>query len=147
LSDRLELLRDPNRLAALKKRADTLKQALNDFKAVKMSNEEQSGKSKEQKIDKMFEMMERWDQVSPSLPVIVNRLKALKDLQQESTSLNDKVNNLTSQQQSIAQNLGKHTTTLQQINQTLVANSKTMQANVQSIEQKISQLQQQVQKT
>ncbi|ETO23108.1 dynactin 2-like protein, partial [Reticulomyxa filosa] len=83
LSKRLELLCDQNRLAALKRRSDSLKEALKEIKSVPQSTlEEQITKSKEHRINLMFEMMERWDQASQSLPGIVNRLRALKNLHQ-----------------------------------------------------------------
>ncbi|ETO23895.1 hypothetical protein RFI_13264, partial [Reticulomyxa filosa] len=83
LNQRFALLCDQSRLSALKKNADTLKEAFKDIQSSTLVNiEEQSTKSKEQKINKMFEMMERWDEASHALPAIVDRLKALKDLNQ-----------------------------------------------------------------
>jgi len=147
LAKRLELLCDQNRLSTLKRRVDALKEACKDIKSVTQSTlEEQITKSKEHKINQMFEMMERWDQASHALPAIVNRLRALQNLHQESADMLHKVNGLESQQHLIAQTLEENAQLLQQVSENLSENSKTMQANAQSVDQRITQLQQQIQK-
>ncbi len=81
LTKRLDLLSDENRMEQLVRRAKTLKQALSDIQSnFKTTMEDQITKTKEPKINKMFEIMERWDSSAQALPAIVQRLTDLKNL-------------------------------------------------------------------
>jgi len=146
LTKRLEQLSDQNRLSTLKKKAEGLKDVFKDMGLVAQNTVEDQSKVKDQKINQMFDMMERWDQASHALPAIVTRLKDLKNLHEESADMPQKVNSLGNQRNSIAQTLGKNAQVLQQVNESLVENAKIMQTNAQGIEQKMLQLQQQIQK-
>ena len=81
LDKRLSLLGDEARMDALTRKAETIRKSLQDYNSkAYQSIDEQITKTKEEKIEKMFDMMTRWDQAAVQLPTVVGRLRSLKNL-------------------------------------------------------------------
>merc|ERR1719361_937458 len=106
LSNVLSLLSDDMKLDALVRRAQVLKKKLQDIQtrghdAIEL----QITKTKEEKINKLFDMMTRWDAAALQLPTVVDRLRSVKNVHEESANIVQKVNNLETQNKLIADQL------------------------------------------
>jgi len=147
LHKRLELISDEPRLDTLVRRAQTLKKELQTIQSkASQQIEDQITKTKEEKINKMFDMMQRWDQASLQLPTIVTRLRALKTLHEESADALEKVHSLETQQKLIQQTLENNQQLLKKVGDSLSDNSKLMATNLQSFEARISKIQESMKK-
>ena len=81
LDKRLALLGDESRLEGLARKAEVIRKSLQDYNSKAYQTiDEQITKTKEEKIEKMFDMMTRWDQAAIQLPSIVSRLRSVKNL-------------------------------------------------------------------
>lgn len=148
LDKRLSLLGDQSRIEGLVRKAETIRKALQDYNSkAYQSIDEQITKTKEEKIEKMFDMMTRWDQAAIQLPTVVQRLRSLKNLHEESADVVEKVQRLDTQHKLIKQTLESNEQILKQVNQSLAENAKTMSTNVQAIEDRIAKLQQAMQRS
>merc|ERR1712241_216840 len=135
LSSVLALLSDDMKLEALVRKAKNLKQQLAAIQqrghdAIEM----QITKTKEEKINKLFEMMTRWDEAALQLPTIVDRLRSVKNLHEESANIVQKVNRLETQNKLIQQSLQSNKNMLQNVEKSLSKNAETMQKNMQLIQ-------------
>ena len=81
LDKRLALLGDEARLEGLARKAEVIRKSLQDYNSKAYKNiDDQITKTKEEKIEKMFDMMTRWDQAAIQLPNIVARMRSVKNL-------------------------------------------------------------------
>jgi hypothetical protein len=141
---RLDLLTDSGRLKQLQRRAETLKRNLDDISLdTKGVAEDEITKSKEKKIDDMFDTLQRWDalNVQEVLPKVIDRLKALQVLHGESADVFDKVEALATQQELIKGTLSDNKKLLETVSKSLGENAKLMADNLDSIEKRMAALQ------
>jgi len=142
LNARLELISDEMKLDNLVRRAANLRKELQTIQQkTSQQIEDQITKAKEEKINRMFDVMERWDQASLQLPTIISRLHSLKILHEESADGIQKLHNLESQQKLIQQTLENNKQLLTKVSQSLSENAKLMSSNIQSFDTRISQIQ------
>merc|ERR1712154_654906 len=134
LSSILELLSDDMKLEQLVRRAQVLRKKLQEIQAKgHAAIELQITKTKEEKINKLFDMMTRWDQSALQLPTIVSRLRSVKNLHEESANVVQKVNRLDTQNKMIQQALESNKNMLENVQSSLSQNAATMTKNMESI--------------
>merc|ERR1711933_110867 len=142
LSSVLELLSDDMKLEQLVRRAHDLRKKLQEIQSKGHGAIElQITKTKEEKIKKMFEMMTRWDAAAMQLPTIVQRLRSVKNLHEESANVVQKVNRLETQNKLIQQSLESNKNMLQNVQQSLAQNAATMSKNMESITERLNKMQ------
>eukprot|EP00485_Elphidium_margaritaceum_P020588 CAMPEP_0202726206 /NCGR_PEP_ID=MMETSP1385-20130828/184491_1 /ASSEMBLY_ACC=CAM_ASM_000861 /TAXON_ID=933848 /ORGANISM="Elphidium margaritaceum" /LENGTH=460 /DNA_ID=CAMNT_0049392421 /DNA_START=39 /DNA_END=1422 /DNA_ORIENTATION=+ len=141
LSNVLSLLSDDFKLEALVRRAHKLRKQLGEIQTKgHEAIEIQITKTKEEKINKLFEMMTRWDQAALQLPTIVSRLRSIKNLHEESANIVEKVNRLDTQNKLIQQTLESNKNILASVQQSLQENAQTMQNNMKLIQERLQKI-------
>lgn len=141
LSSVLSLLSDSDKLQQLVRRAQVLRKKLQEIQAKgHAAIELQITKTKEEKINKLFDMMTRWDQAALQLPTIVNRLRSIKNLHEESANIVQKVNRLQTQNKMIQKSLESNQQILQNVTKSLSENASTMQNNINLIQQRLNKI-------
>merc|ERR1712018_771889 len=88
----------------------------------------------------MFELMKKWDVAAEDLPILVDRLKHLKQVHDASSNVVDKVNRLQDQQARISKLLEEDKHLLQTATQTLSENCSRMHENVQALDKRMKVL-------
>eukprot|EP01084_Bolivina_argentea_P066786 121764_1 len=143
LSSILELLSDDMKLDGLVRRASVLRKKLQEIQAKgHAAIELQITKTKEEKINKLFDMMTRWDQSALQLPKVVARLRSIKNLHEESANVVHKVNRLEVQNKLIESSLQSNMNILKNVQTSLSQNAQTMQNNMKLIEERLGAIQQ-----
>mmetsp|Transcript_38299 Transcript_38299/g.33855 ORF Transcript_38299/g.33855 Transcript_38299/m.33855 type:complete len:403 (+) Transcript_38299:21-1229(+) len=141
LSSVLSLLSDGDKLQQLVRRAQVLRKKLQEIQAKgHAAIELQITKTKEEKINKLFDMMTRWDQAALQLPTVVNRLRSIKNLHEESANIVQKVNRLETQNKMISKSLESNQQILQNVTKSLSENALTMQNNMKSIQERLNKI-------
>ena len=141
LSSVLSLLSDSDKLQQLVRRAQVLRKKLQEIQAKgHAAIELQITKTKEEKINKLFDMMTRWDQAALQLPTIVNRLRSIKNLHEESANIVQKVNRLQTQNKMIQKSLESNQQILQNVTKSLSENALTMQNNINLIQERLNKI-------
>eukprot|EP00484_Ammonia_sp_Unknown_P001157 CAMPEP_0197022370 /NCGR_PEP_ID=MMETSP1384-20130603/3285_1 /TAXON_ID=29189 /ORGANISM="Ammonia sp." /LENGTH=386 /DNA_ID=CAMNT_0042450407 /DNA_START=31 /DNA_END=1191 /DNA_ORIENTATION=- len=143
LSSVLSLLSDDMKLDGLVRRAQVLRKKLQEIQAKgHAAIELQITKTKEEKINKLFDMMTRWDQAALQLPTIVSRLRSVKNLHEESANIVQKVNRLETQNQLIQKSLESNQNILNNVTKSLQENATTMQNNMRLIQERLDKINQ-----
>lgn len=140
LSSKLDILGDPAKLQEIRKTVQTLTEYLETLKKDKKKVEPILAKQKNEKVDKLFTMMSRWDKAALQLPVVVERLKSLQLLNAEASGVIDLMNTLDQQTQTLTQALSEDRGLLIQVSKTLAANSERIAENIASLDARIKAL-------
>ena len=141
LSSVLSLLSDNDKLEQLVRRAQVLRKKLQEIQAKgHAAIELQITKTKEEKINKLFDMMTRWDQAALQLPTVVNRLRSIKNLHEESANIVQKVNRLDIQYKMIQKSLESNQEILKNVTTSLSENALTMQNNMKLIQERLNKI-------
>merc|ERR1719414_1236211 len=147
LSNVLSLLSDDMKLDALVRRAQVLKKKLQDIQTRgHEANELQITKTKEEKISKLFDMMTRWDAAALQLPTVVDRLRSVKNVHEESANIVQKVNNLETQNKLIADQLASNQKLLTNVQASLAQNASLMSKNMKTIQDRLQRVQESMKK-
>ncbi|KAJ6248167.1 dynactin subunit [Anaeramoeba flamelloides] len=88
-----------------------------------------------QNISKIYQMMENWEIIIPTLPSLLNRLKLLEIAQNEKKSIIGRIEQLSNSQEIIQKTLLQQSPRVQQINEQLLSNFKYIRDNVEHLEQ------------
>eukprot|EP01084_Bolivina_argentea_P306374 529419_1 len=141
LSSILSLLSDDMKLEGLVRRAQVLRKKLQEIQAKgHAAIELQITKTKEEKINKLFDMMTRWDQAALQLPTIVQRLRSIKNLHEESANVIEKVNKLEVQNKLIQQSLTSNKSILNNVQKSLAENASVMSKNMKLIQERLDKV-------
>merc|ERR1719414_370645 len=147
LSNVLALLSDDMKLEALVRRAQTLKKQL---AAIQQRGHDaielQITKTKEEKINKLFDMMTRWDAAALQLPTVVDRLRSVKNVHEESANIVQKVNNLETQNKLIADQLASNQKLLGNVQASLAQNANLMSKIMKTIQDRLQRVQESMKK-
>jgi len=144
LRERLESVTDKAKLDTLIHRAQALRKELQLIQVQPPQVVEDQAQS--DKINAMFNMMQRWDQAALQLPSVVGRLKSIKILHEESVNIVEKVNNLDAQHKLINQSLEANQQALQKVSLSLAENVNMISSKIQSFESKLVAIQDKVKK-
>lgn len=140
LSAKLDVLGDPAKLQEIRKTVQTLTEHLETLKKEKKKVDPILAKQKNEKVDKLFTMMSRWDKAALQLPVVVERLKSLQLLNAEASGVVDLMNTLDQQTKTLAQALSEDRELLSQVSKTLATNSERIAQNIESLDSRIKAL-------
>ncbi|KAJ3424240.1 dynactin subunit [Anaeramoeba flamelloides] len=91
--------------------------------------------NEKQKISKIYQMMENWEIIIPTLPSLLNRLKLLEIAQNEKKSIIGRIEQLSNSEEIIQKTLLQQSPRVQQINEQLLSNFKYIRDNVEHLEQ------------
>jgi len=147
LSSVLALLSDDLKLDALVRRAQVLRKKLQEIQSRGHDAIElQITKTKEEKINKLFDMMTRWDAAALQLPTVVDRLRSVKNVHEESANIVQKVNNLETQNKLIADQLSANRDLLGNVQASLAQNANLMAKNMKTIQDRMDRVQESMKK-
>jgi len=147
LNRRLELLSDDMKLESLIRRVQTLRKELQAIQSkASQQIEDQITKTKEEKIEKMSEMMQQWDPACLELPTVITKLQNLKPIHEASADIIEKIYSLETQQKLIQQTLENSRQVIDKIADSLTDNRNTMANNVQGFERRILEIQNKMKK-
>ncbi|CAH1790279.1 unnamed protein product [Owenia fusiformis] len=133
ISARSSLL-EPDHLDSIEGRLQALSQRLAIVTEKKGAVEEVD---KQNKVSELYELVKRWEAVSSTLPEVVDRMSALKELHEQAMQFSHALTHLDTSQQSITTQLSSHGTMLKQLEGTFKANIDTIKANCASIDSRI----------
>ncbi len=137
LQTQMNLL-DPVQLDHVDARIQSVLQHLNQVKEKKKTAEEAG---KESKISELYDMVEKWDGIADTVPSVVERLQALKDLHEQALQFSQALSHLDTAQQQLTSNLNNQDTLLKELRDSFAANMAAIQANCQSLEERMSKFQ------
>jgi len=92
------------------------------------------------KVNALYEKMEKWDQVVETLPTLVERLKALRQLHQEAALFSQTLQQITNDQTVISSNLRNHEHLLKQVEENFVQNNEAVQANIENLDKRMNEV-------
>jgi len=138
----LQLL-EQDKLEGVLRRVKDLNGELNNLD--QSENKQQTEKILETKnqvdrVDKMFDMLKKWDVAAEDLPTLVERLRKLKDVHDAGAGMGDKINRLEEQQERIAKLLEEDKALLRKASDSLAENSRKMHENVMALDQRMKAL-------
>jgi len=157
LSKHLNWVADLAKIKDLQDQVNWLINEVDQSKAkTQMSLEvEQSTKSKTQMLSKrlkpsdrwriaqvemMFEAKSTWDKAAEQLPMAIDRLKNLQQLNMEASGVVQQVNELGARQTNLSETLAEDQQLLKSMYKRLVSNTENIRANVKSLDERISAL-------
>ncbi|XP_038076444.1 dynactin subunit 2-like [Patiria miniata] len=131
-------LLDPIQLDHADARIQGLLQHLSQVKEKKKTAEDAG---KESKISELYDMVEKWDGIADTVPAVVERLQALKDLHEQALQFSQALSHLDTAQQHLTTNLNGQDTLLKELQGSFAANMACIQANCQSLEERMKKFQ------
>jgi len=114
-------------------------QELTDLDNLKLK-QGQTSNQYEEKIDTLYALMSKWDNVAVSVPVIVSRLQSLKDIHEDSATAMVRLENVEKQIDTCQTVLTEDKQTLAKIGQNFGANVKTIQSNITNLENRLNSI-------
>lgn len=144
LSMRLNVLGDPAKILSLEQKVSKLNEELEQIKANTQTSSKRVqpilARHRIAKVETMFEMMSTWDKAAVQLPIVIDRLKNLQQLNMEATGVVGQVNALRAQQTSLSQTLSEDRRLLQSLSERLVSSTEKIRENVKSLDERILRL-------
>eukprot|EP01091_Cochliopodium_minus_P006630 TRINITY_DN16646_c0_g1_i1.p1 TRINITY_DN16646_c0_g1~~TRINITY_DN16646_c0_g1_i1.p1 ORF type:complete len:401 (-),score=158.17 TRINITY_DN16646_c0_g1_i1:55-1257(-) len=128
---RLEILSNQ-----IKRTNETIVQLLNQSESSTVS----------EKVNKIYEMMIKWDEIADSVPSVVDRLKDLKSVHEQTVDYSNNLQLVQNEQSQISQLILSHQQLLQNMESSIKENAKIIRGNTESLENRINQLQQKLNK-
>ncbi|XP_069111342.1 dynactin subunit 2-A-like [Argopecten irradians] len=93
------------------------------------------------KIAELYDLVKKWNSVSETLPQVVDRLTALKELHEQALQFSQSLSFLDTAQQEIATSLNTHGDMLKQLQGTFKQNMDVIKTNCASLDSRIKTLQ------
>ncbi|XP_053311735.1 dynactin subunit 2 [Spea bombifrons] len=94
----------------------------------------------ESKVHKLYDVVQKWDSMSNTLPQVVQRLVALKQLHEQAMQFGQLLTHLDTTQQMIANSLKDNTSVLAMVQKTMKDNLATVEDNFASVDSRIKKL-------
>jgi len=144
LSIRLNTLGDPAKLQSLEKQISKL---ITEVELIKSNTQSSSKRLKPilarpriGKVETMFEMMSTWEKAAEQLPIVIDRLKNLQQLNMEASGVVEQVNALGARQTTLSEALSEDRQLLQSMYKRLVSSTEKIRASVKSLDERILKL-------
>ncbi|CAL1267269.1 unnamed protein product [Larinioides sclopetarius] len=137
LSSKLNLL-EPNYLDQIESRFTVLHQCMQQVSEKKHQIEDAE---KQNKIAELYELAKKVDDLSTSLPQVVERLISLKDLHEQALQFSKALTQLDTTQQQITGALKNNEKLLKEVQGTFLKNSEMIETNIASLNSRITALQ------
>lgn len=106
----------------------------------------EKGAGQDKKINDLYEMMSKWDNVATQLPALVSRLVALRSLHEDGSRFANSLSALDREQQSITALLKDNSEVLKTVDASFKENLATIQANVKMLDERFTAIQQKMEK-
>jgi len=137
LENKVDLL-DATKLESVGRKAATLATHLSAL--LKQKRQVAPNSEQEQKIEQLYQAVERWDSVAQAVPSVVTRLHALKDLQDSSLTLKATVSKMESNHAQLTQQIRTQTGQIESVEKSFGENAQQITVNVTNLEQRMEAL-------
>uniref|UniRef100_UPI00398F03A7 dynactin subunit 2-A-like n=1 Tax=Pristiophorus japonicus TaxID=55135 RepID=UPI00398F03A7 len=128
---------DPAMLDQVEARLQSVLGKLNEIAKHKAANEEAETQSK---VAQLYELVQKWDTMTTTLPQVVERLVAVRDLHEQAMQFGQLLTHLDSTQQMITCTMRENTTLLTQVQKTMKDNLSQVQENFVSLDVRVKKL-------
>ncbi|XP_035226105.1 dynactin subunit 2-A-like [Stegodyphus dumicola] len=136
LSSKLNLL-DPNYLEQIESRLLVLHQCMAQISEKKQAVEDAE---KQNKVAELYELAKKVDELSSSLPQVVQRLVSLKDLHEQALQFSKALTQLDTTEQQITNALKNNEVMLKEVQATFLKNIEMIETNITSLNARIQAL-------
>ncbi|KAG8187399.1 hypothetical protein JTE90_016943 [Oedothorax gibbosus] len=136
LSSKLNLL-EPSYLDQVESRFAVLHQCMQQVAEKKHQIEDTE---KQNKVAELYELAKKVDELSSSLPQVVERLVSLKELHEQALQFSKALTQLDTTQQQITNALKNNETMLKEVQGTFVKNTEMIETNITSLNTRIASL-------
>ncbi|XP_041944466.1 dynactin subunit 2 isoform X2 [Alosa sapidissima] len=92
------------------------------------------------KVCQLYDVVQKWDAMATSLPQVVQRLIAVKELHEQAMQFGQLLTHLDTTQQMINNSLKDNSTLLTQVQQTMKENLKSVEENFSTLDQRMKKL-------
>ncbi|XDV35180.1 hypothetical protein PO909_005176 [Leuciscus waleckii] len=92
------------------------------------------------KVSQLYDVVQKWDAMATSLPQVVQRLTAVKELHEQAMQFGQLLTHLDTTQQMINNSLKDNTTLLTQVQQTMKENLVAVEENFSALDQRMKKL-------
>jgi len=92
------------------------------------------------KIEQLYSMMSLWDPIAQQLPIIISRLQSLKVLHEESVLFNETLNQITTEQNQIAEIQKTNENTFKELEKNFKENSQSIISNIEVLQKRMTEL-------
>lgn len=92
------------------------------------------------KVSQLYDTVQKWDAMATSLPQVVQRLIAVKELHEQAMQFGQLLTHLDTTQQMINNSLKDNSTLLTQVQQTMKENLKSVEENFSALDQRMKKL-------
>ncbi|KAG1930159.1 dynactin subunit 2 isoform X2 [Pimephales promelas] len=92
------------------------------------------------KVSQLYDVVQKWDVMATSLPQVVQRLTAVKELHEQAMQFGQLLTHLDTTQQMINNSLKDNTTLLTQVQQTMKENLVSVEENFSALDQRMKKL-------
>ncbi|XP_056093576.1 dynactin subunit 2 [Rhinichthys klamathensis goyatoka] len=92
------------------------------------------------KVSQLYDVVQKWDAMATSLPQVVQRLTAVKELHEQAMQFGQLLTHLDTTQQMINNSLKDNTTLLTQVQQTMKENLVSVEENFSALDQRMKKL-------
>ncbi|CAL8402909.1 unnamed protein product [Arctogadus glacialis] len=92
------------------------------------------------KVSQLYDVVQKWDGMATSIPQVVQRLVAVKELHEQAMQFGQLLTHLDTTQQTINNSLKDNGTLLTQVQQTMTENLKSVEENFSSLDDRMKKL-------
>ncbi|CAG8440549.1 3459_t:CDS:10 [Ambispora gerdemannii] len=149
LEQHMQLLVQPRHLESITRKVKTLTSELekvNDLKNKELSNGGVIPFETGEKINHLFNLLDKIDPLISIAPALVNRLKALQQLHNEAAVFNDTIKMLAGEQGKIGDELKSLNDVAGKLEKSLKENDDAIQSNIKVVDERVSDLAQRLDK-
>ncbi|KAG7478245.1 hypothetical protein MATL_G00078070 [Megalops atlanticus] len=143
LMDTMELLQarvsalDSATLDQVEARLQSVLGKMNEIVKHKAAMEDADTKNK---VSQLYEVIQKWDAMATTLPQVVQRLMAVKELHEQAMQFGQLLTHLDTTQQMINNSLKDNSTLLAQVQQTMKENLQAVEENFAALDQRMKKL-------
>ncbi|TRY98920.1 hypothetical protein DNTS_032008 [Danionella cerebrum] len=128
---------DASTLDQVEARLQSVLGKMNEIAKHKASVEDAETQSK---VSQLYDLVQQWDAVSSSLPLVVQRLTAVRDLHEQAMQFGQLLAHLDTTQQMISNSLKDDSSLLAQVQQTMKENLLAVEENFSALDQRMKKL-------
>jgi len=138
LKEKINLLTNLSYLEALQRK---LQVTIHDMDILLTKSKDVPSKTTgEQKIDKIFETINKWENIAQQLPTLISRLQVLRTLHEEAGSFLETIQQLETQQEEIQKMLKNNDQVMSQMKSGFSENMTTIKSNIAVLEKRFSEI-------
>merc|ERR1712060_768684 len=139
INTQMDILSEPGKTRDLEEKVKSLNGQL-DLLTKSLHKKSPATVGMNKRTTKLLEKMPIWDKASTQLPIIVDRLKNLKQLNVDAAGVSDQVSKIKEQQEVLTATLDEDKALLKQVFDTFSSNVEEIHASVKSLDERIASL-------